>query len=256
MRRQAPLPESLVWLTEIRGTTGASGRPFAQVERYSAELLDFVTRHPRHGFETFVFLGWLVPLAAIAGLVLLSRRERGLAVVLGLGVLVPFLLALGANTPVYEPLWNVVPGLGETRVPSRFLPIACLCLAALVAFAVERVPWRYAALVAIPLVALDLRVDVYRPMGADEGNPVYAQLGEGRLLERPVYVPELLEGSVYLYYAIQAPRERPLGYSTTAPPEADRVARALRSGKLDPAELGVRSVVRFRDGRPAEVTSP
>jgi hypothetical protein len=171
-------------------------------------------------------------------------------------VLVPFLLALGANTPVYEPLWNVVPGLGETRVPARFLPIACLCIAALVAFAVDRVPWRYAALLAIPLVALDLRVDVYRPMGADEGNPVYARLGEGRLLERPAYVPELLEGSVYLYYSIQAPRERPLGYSTTAPPEANRVARALRSGKLDPAELGVRSVVRFRNGRPAEVTSP
>ena len=73
-------------------------------------------------------------------------------------------------------------------------------------------------------------------MGADEGNAVYAQIGEGRLLERPVYVPELLEGSVYLYYSIQAPRERPLGYSTTAPPEADRVARRLRSGKLDPAD--------------------
>jgi hypothetical protein len=243
----------LVWLTEIRGTTGESGRPFAEVERYSAELLDFVTRHSRHGFETFVFLGWLVPLAALAGLALLWRRDRGLAAVLGLGALVPVVLALGANTPVYEPLWDVVPGLGQTRVPSRFLPIACLCLAALAAFAVARVPWRYAALVAIPLVALDLRVDVYRPMGADEGNPVYAELGPGRLLERPVYTPELLEGSVYLYYGMQSPRERPLGYSTTAPPEADRVARALRAGKLDPAELGVRWVVRFRDGRPARV---
>ncbi len=240
----------VVWLTEIRGTTGASGRPFAQVELYSAELLDFVTRHPRHGFETFVFLGWLVPLAAIAGLVLLSRRERGLAVVLGLGVLVPFVLALGANTPVYEPLWNVVPGLGDTRVPSRFLPIACLCLAALVAFAVQRVPWRYAALVAIPLVALDLRVDVYRPMGADEGNPVYAEVGPGPLLEQPVYLPELLEGSVYLYYAIQAPRERPMSYSTTAPPEAERAARELRSGRLDPSQLGVRWIVEFERGVP------
>jgi hypothetical protein len=246
----------LVWLVEIRGTTGASGRSFGQVERYSAELLDFVTRHSRHDFETFVFLGWLVPLAALAGLALVWRRDRGLAAVLGLGTLVPVVLALGANTPVYEPLWDVVPGLGQTRVPSRFLPIACLCLAALAAFAVARLPWRYAALVAIPLVALDLRVDVYRPMGADEGNPVYAKLGPGRLLERPVVIPELLEGSVYLYYAMQAPRERPLGYSTTAPPEADRVARALQSGRLDPEELGVRSVVRFREGSPAEVTSP
>ena len=93
-------------------------------------------------------------------------------------------------------------------------------------------------------------------MGADEGNPVYARLGEGRLLERPVYVPELLEGSVYLYYSMQAPRERPLGYSTTAPPEADRVARRCAAASSIPPTLGVRSVVHFRDGRPAEVTSP
>ena len=246
----------LVWLTEIRGTTAASGRSFDEVERYSAELLDFVSRSPRHGFETFVFLGWLVPLAAVAGLVFLARRDRGLASVLGLGALVPVLLALGANTPLYEPLWDIVPGLGQTRVPPRFLPIACLCLAALAAFALARVPWRYAALVAVPLAALDLRVDVYRPMGADEGNAVYAQVGPGPLLEQPVYLPELLEGSVYLYYAMQAPRERPISYSTTAPPEAERAARELRSGRLDPSQLGVRTIVRFRDGRPVEVTSP
>jgi hypothetical protein len=47
-----------------------------------------------------------------------------------------------------------------------------------------------------------------------------------------------------------------VSYSTTAPPEAERVARELRSGKLDPSQLGVRSIVEFRDGRPAEVTSP
>jgi hypothetical protein len=248
----------LVWATTIRGTTGGSGRSFAQVERYSAELLDFVTRHSRHGFETFVFLGWLVPFAALVGLVLVWRRDRGLAAVLGLGVVVPALLALGANTPLYEPLWDTLPGLGQTRVPGRLLPIACLCIAALAAFALARVPARWATLAALPLVALDLRVDVYRPMGADEGNAVYARLREaapGPMLERPVRVPELLEGSVYVYYSIQAPRDRPVSYSTTAPKEADRAARRLQRG-LDPRELGVRWVVRFRDGRPLELTVP
>ncbi len=61
---------------------------------------------------------------------------------------------------------------------------------------------------------------------------------------------------MYLYYAIQAPRERPLGYSTTAPPVAERTARGLRSGRLDPSTLGVRWVVRFRDGRPVELLPP
>lgn len=246
----------VVYAAGIRGSTGASGRSFDQVERYSAELLDFVTRHSRHGFETFVLLGWLLPVAAAAGLyVLVRRRDRALAAVLALGVAVPVVLALGANTPLYEPLWRNAPGLGDTRVPGRLLPIACLSLAALGAFALARVPWRYAALAAVPLVALDLRVDVYRPMGADEGNPVYAQLrraAPGRVLERPVHLPERQEGSVYLYYAIQAPRERPVGYSTTAPKEADRVARALRRGeRLE--RLGIRWVVEFENGRPARV---
>ncbi|HET8568319.1 MAG TPA: hypothetical protein VFM93_04965, partial [Candidatus Limnocylindria bacterium] len=203
-----------------------------------------------------------VPLAALAGLVLVARSNRALAAVLGLGALVPVLLALGANTPLYEPLWDVVPGLGQTRVPPRFLPIACLCLAALAAFALERVPWRYAALAAIPLVALDLRVDSYRPMGADEGNEAYAAIdGRGGLLELPVFRPESLEGSVYLYYVMQAPRERPFGYSTTAPRAADRLAlrfRGLECGRLADLRPTLRRldvryvalhVARYRDRR-------
>jgi hypothetical protein len=250
----------LVYLVSIRGTVGAGGRSFAQVERYSAEPLDFVTRHSRHGFESLAFLGWLLPLLALAGLALAWRRDRGLAAVLGAGVLVPVVLALGSNTPLYEPLWDLVPGLGHTRVPERFLPIACLCLAALAAFAVARVRWEWAAAVAVVLIAVDLRVDVYRALGADEDNPVYAALQaappEGRLLERPVYLPDRQEGGVYLYYALQAPRERPLGYSTTAPPEADRVARALLRG-LDPRTFGVRWIVEYRRGKPLRlVTSP
>jgi hypothetical protein len=239
----------LVYLVSIRGTVGGAGRSFAQVERYSAEPLDFLTRHSRHGFESLVFVGWLVPLLAIAGLALVWRRDRGLAAALGLGVLVPVVLALGSNTPLYEPLWDLLPGLGLTRVPERFLPIACLCLAGLAAFAVAQIRWQWAAAVAVVLVAADLRIDVYRALGADEDNPVYAALPPGRLLERPVYLPDRQEGSVYLYYALQAPRERPLGYSTTAPPEADRVARELLHG-LDPKTLGVRWIVEYRRGKP------
>jgi hypothetical protein len=251
----AVLAGLVVYVFGIRGTVGAGGRSYAQVDRYSSEPADFLARHARHGFETFVFIGWLLPVLAVAGLFALWRRDRGLAAALGLGAVVPLVLALGANTPLYEPLWRAVPGLENTRVPGRLLPVACLALAALAAVFLARLRWRWAAIAALPLLALDLRVSAYRPLGSDESNPVYARLRAappGRVVEQPAYLPDRQEGSVYLYYALQAPRERPLGYSTTAPREADTVARRLRR-KLDGpllADLGVRYVVVFENGRP------
>ena len=91
---------------------------------------------------------------------------------------------------------------------------------------------------------------LYDPLVADEDNAVYAQVRAapaGRLLEVPVLPPDAYAGSVYLYYAMQAPRERPLGYATSAPPEAFRAARRL-AGRA--AELGIRVVVEYRDGVP------
>ena len=219
----------LVWAVSIRDSIGEA-RSFAQVERYSAELADFVARDPRHGLEAFVLLGWLTPLAALAGLALTRSR---LGVLLGLGVAIPCLLALGGNLPGYEAVWDVAPGLGSTRVPSRLMPIACLALAALVALAVSRLRWRFAPLIALVLVALDLRLGVtaVRPTAADEDNRAYATIRDaelGRLLELPVYPPDRQEASVYLYYAMQAPRERPAGYSTAAPKEAGAELRELR----------------------------
>jgi hypothetical protein len=264
----------LVYVESIRGTTGASGRSFGQVERYSAELLDFVTRHSRHGFESFVFLGWLTPLLAFAGVALLAagrlvtlsyKPDRGLAAVLGAGIVVPSLLALGANTPLYEPLWEAVPGLGHTRVPGRLLPIAALCLAAGAAVAVgaciselqarRRPGAALAAALAAVLVAADLRVDTYDRLVADEDNPVYASIpDDGRvLLETPVYLPERQENSVYLYYVMQAPHPRPLGYSTTAPSAAQRLAKDGVLALVEQAD--VRHLVEFRDGRPARYVS-
>ncbi len=248
----------LVYLDEIRGSVGASGRALSEVDRYSADPLDFVARHARHGFESFVFLGWAVPLAAIVGVVLLARRERALAAVLSVGAVVPILLALGTNTPLYEPLWRAVPGLHHTRVPGRLLPIATLCIAALAAVAVDRVRWRWAAAVAAVLVVLDLRVDPYTSLPADEHSAVYANLDgapPGRILETPVVLPDRQEGSVYLYYAMQARRERPLGYSTTAPPAAVSAARRLRPAPYGTAAtaLGVRYVIVFEEGKPRRI---
>jgi hypothetical protein len=94
------------------------------------------------------------------------------------------------------------------------------------------------------LVLFDLHVGLFEPTAADEGNRVYAALRSepaGRLLELPVYLPDQQKASVYLYYLMQAPREHPSGYSTTAPREVDRELRRIRRSPCrDLAPLGVR----------------
>jgi hypothetical protein len=220
-----------VYGAAVRGTTGAGGRSFGQVERYSADPSDLVSRH-RHELEQFVYLGWTVLALALVGLaLLLMSRRRGLAAVLGIGALVPILLALGANLPGYETLWRHLPGLHNTRVPERLLPVACLALAALVAVAVSRARWPGTAVLVALVLIVDLRIGLFHATAADEHNRAYAALRTqppGRLLELPVYLPDRQEGSVYLYYAMQAPRERPAGYSTTAPLAADKQLRELQ----------------------------
>jgi len=213
----------------IEGSIAGGGRSLASVDRYSASWSDLVDRTLDTGVERFVFLGWLLPLLALAGLVALWRSRRALALLLGFAALVPIVLALGTTTPLYAPLWHVFPPLHYPRVPERVMPVACLALAALAAFAVARI--RAAPLIAVALVALaiDLRAPLFASVDADEDNRAYAAIrGDGRLFELPVFRPDTHYGSVYLAYAIQSPRERPQGYSTVGPPAADRLARSLR----------------------------
>ncbi len=227
--------------TVVAGSIAGNGRSFAQVRHYSAELSDLFTRGVGAGIEEYVFLGWLTPALAVLGLWAI-RRERGLALFLGLAAVVPCVLALGANIPIYEPLWRVLPPLRFARVPERLMPIACLALAALVALAVAFVSDRYrgdgvrrgwvvvAASVALfALLVIDVRGPVFGAVTPDRASSAYAAIrGDGRLLELPVFNPAIHFGSVYVAYARQAPRERPQGYSTTAARAAERVARRLR----------------------------
>ena len=207
---------------------GAGGRSLREVAFYSATGLDFVTRHPRHGLESFVFLGWLVPLVALAGLVLLVLARRWwLLVVLAVGALVPMLLALGTHFPLYSTLWHHFAPLRYPRVPERLMPVACLCLAALVAVAAARLRWILVAVLVV-LVAADLRVSIYDAAAADRGTAAYTGLtAAGRLLELPVLNPDVHLGSIYLWYDQFARRERPAGYSTIAPKPAARLALRL-----------------------------
>jgi hypothetical protein len=183
-------------------------------------------------------------------------------IALGIGGAVPVLLALGTNLPLYEFLWRHFPPLRYPRVPERLMPVACLAIAALVAYALQELFhaewfWGLATIgtaVAVIALAADLRVTLFGHSPADEDNPAYAALRKaapGRVLELPVFLPDVHLGSPYLYYTMQARRQRPGGYSTTAPVEADQTARRLRylncgdwtggQGKLL-RELGVSAV--------------
>jgi hypothetical protein len=215
----------------------AGGRDFHALTIYSAHPLDLVSRVQLRGSEQFVFLGVATVLLAVAGLAALLRERRlGLALLLAVGTVVPVAAALGSNLPLYRFAWHHFFVLRYARVPERTLPIACLCLAGLAAFAVDwlvrRWPGLTVAIVAATaaLVVVDLHVSVFEPTKADEHNAAYAALraaGSGRLLELPVFLAGDDHGSVYLDYSQQAPRQRPLGYSTVARPSGDKAGRGL-----------------------------
>jgi hypothetical protein len=213
----------------IAGSAEESGRSTSELRHYSAEPLDFLNRWHAPGSEEFVYLGWLTIFLAAAGLIFLARRNRGLAILLGVATVVPVLLALGIHLPGYASLWRNFPPLHLTRVPERLLPIADLALAALAAFACAELLRRSAkhavalACALVVLVALDLVIQPLSATAADADNKAYAALDTappGRALELPLFEPGVHYGSVYDYYELQAPREHPNGYSTLAPQAA------------------------------------
>jgi hypothetical protein len=239
---------ALVQHYAIRGSLHEHGRSLAEVGHYSADWIGFLSRHGRG--ETFVFLGWLIPALALAGLLLLLRdRHYAVAALLVAAVVVPVVIALGTHLPTYRLARHVVPGLKVVRVPERLLPLACLALAALLAFALARArPWLVA--LALVLVAADSHVRSFHATRADEGNTAYAALRSvhrGRLLELPVFAPDIHLNSTYLYYDMTAQRQRPAGYSTTVPRPAFRTVRRLRvlncgTWSRDVARLNIRYV--------------
>ena len=241
----------LVRQTVIKGSTQAGGRSLDEVRFYSARWGDFLARNVDHArSEQYVYLGWVTPLLALAGLVLLVRvRRYSLAIILGVGAIVPILLAVGTRLPVYAALWHALPPFRFPRVPERFLPIACLCIAGLVAFAVARARSALVTALVIALVFVDLHARVYGRSSPGERSEM-ANVSS-RLLELPVFDPGVHYGSVYLWYDTAAQVQRPGGYSTTAPTIAKATARRLErlncgdwsgdtSGLLQ--RLGVRTI--------------
>ena len=88
---------------------------------------------------------------------------------------------------------------------------------------------------------------MFGAVAPDRDSAAYAAIrGDGRLLELPVFRPDMHYGSVYLAYARQSPRERPQGYSTLAPPARRRArARAARPLLRARRRAAASSAIRF-----------
>jgi hypothetical protein len=265
----------LVRETIIAGSIAAEGRSLAQVELFQSNWLDLLSRLRRRGLEPFAYVGWLLPLAALAGIVLLARRrQRWLAALLAVSVVLPLLIALGTNFPAYEALRDLIPPFRFPRVPGRLIPVANLALAAAAAVAVAHLlslvsPRRRlaAGTVAVAFCLADLLV---LPFGTGErGEPDLARAAlrgapAGRVLDLPYLTPGSHLGAVYDIESIAAPGERLSGYSSLAPREAYRlvpVFRRLNCGAWLPGDtelleqLGVRHVV-FHGGVAVQTRVP
>ena len=171
-----------------RRSRARSARAAARSRRsrfYSAKWSDFVHRGlpPRERELRLPRLAHAARRARSGSSLLVRGRRVGLAAVLARASLVPSLLALGTHLPSYSWLWQHVGPFRYPRVPERLMPIACLSLAALVAFALpRRRVWAGDARVAIVLLAADLHVHAYGASAADRGNAAYTALrGAGRV---------------------------------------------------------------------------
>src|SRR5260221_6609983 len=105
------------------------------------------------------------------------------------------------------------------------MPVACLMLAALVAFAATRL--RHVGLVAVAalVMVVDLHVHIFGAQKAYANDPAYAALREpGRLVELPIFRPDIDLGSTYLTYARQSALELHHGHTTSAAQACARAA--------------------------------
>ena len=82
-------------------------------------------------------------------------------------------------------------------------------------------------------LAADLHVTIFGAAKAYTSDAAYAAIqGPGTLVELPIFRPDIDLGSSYLGYAIQSPRKRPEGYSTTPPQTADGWAKRHHDHQL------------------------
>lgn len=223
-------------------------RAVAEVERYSAEPMDFLrvseanrvySWHPSDApDERSLFVGAIPLVLAVTAVVWLRTRVAVAWFVLGLFA---FDLALGTNGFSYDLVRRVVPPLDGLRAPARFGVLVLLAVSALAGLTVGRLldvasTSRRRLITSGLLGGLILEfwsVPVTTRRVELEPPAVYEWLATqppSVILELPVPRPDSLwhHETMYQYSSIHHPHSLVNGYSGHAPPSYLRALEALR----------------------------
>jgi hypothetical protein len=156
--------------TAFDGSIAGKGRGLDEVKLFTPHLQDLWNIHNVH-LERLVHLGYVLPLLALAGLLLLAfgrakkLRNQAQAALWAMLALVSGILALGPTLPylpLYELLYKHLPFFNFPRVPGRMFLLAVLMLALLAGWALRELKPRLSSkqawllgLILVMLISLD-----------------------------------------------------------------------------------------------------
>jgi hypothetical protein len=128
---------AMIPLAELLPRTTRSAMPAEAALEMSlppAQLLGAFALQAGGWPETQTYLGATIVVLIVCGAAVSMGRSRFWTAVLLVGIL----LALGAYTPLYELMMQMIPGMSSMRVPARFFLIVALAAAMLAAHALDR----------------------------------------------------------------------------------------------------------------------
>jgi hypothetical protein len=233
---------ALQFATVLHPSVAGEGRSQAEAATFAPRLSDFIHRqgHPVSGLERYAYPGLVIAVLAVAGAVVLVRRDRallvGLTALIGGGVVLAVVPGLVGH-PLAIRAYRHLPFLGFSRVPGRAMVLVALALACLAGFAIELVPrGRWAvALIAAALICVDVPAHVFAGNAGQTAAPGLTS-GES-VIDLPAFDPGHFSAAGYALGITRAPGPRVGGYTpfaTAAGIAAQAESAPLSAAPVDP----------------------
>ncbi len=250
----------------VEKSIAGGGRKYREVLLYSPVARDLTDRTNESG-ETYIYVGLLPPLLAIAALLMAvvpSRRKddvpdhkelKPIMVFMGLVFLLCCLLALGPNGDryfrLYKFLYKNLPYFNYPRVPGRIFIFSALTMSILAGYAIARAARllknnfsrhstrHVVSGVLFAVVFLGIAADYRMKQGMGvmrlpQDNEAYQiverNIGDEKLLELPIWPGDSSWSAIYLYYITLTRVHTINGYSPVVPQSyVDEVFKPLKS---------------------------